>query len=133
MLFSGVIPRNVIPERHKIFRAALALGAKVHKHLVTSGDDKTTHVVAARLGTEKVLHAQRLDLYIIGVVHNVRRMIRACGWTGTVIREGGGILLMGECFISIIAFLLQEGNSRGDSSLAMELFRAMGTCRRKSF
>ena len=73
VLFSGVIPRNVIPERHKIFRAALALGAKVHKHLVTSGDDKTTHVVAARLGTEKVLHAQRLDLYISGMVHNVRR------------------------------------------------------------
>merc|ERR1712142_474291 len=65
VLFSGVIPRNVIPERHKIFRAALALGAKVHKHLVTSGDDKTTHVVAARLGTEKVLHAQRKGIHVV--------------------------------------------------------------------
>ncbi len=59
VLFSGVIPRNVIPERHKIFRTALALGAKVQKQLVTSGEDKTTHVVAARLGTEKVLQAQK--------------------------------------------------------------------------
>merc|ERR1712142_499618 len=65
VLFSGVIPRNVIPERHKILRAALALGAKVHKHLVTSGDDKTTHVVAARLGTEKVLHAQRKGIHVV--------------------------------------------------------------------
>ena len=62
IVFTGVIPTNIPPEKSDIWQRSERLGAKVSRHLVTPKDvrdpsDVTTHVIAARLGTEKTYHA----------------------------------------------------------------------------
>ncbi|XP_036410911.1 RNA polymerase II subunit A C-terminal domain phosphatase isoform X2 [Megalops cyprinoides] len=60
IVFSGLYPTNYPMERTRECYHAKALGAKVSKNLVLSPKDpsRTTHLIAARAGTEKVRQAQ---------------------------------------------------------------------------
>ncbi|NWI94354.1 CTDP1 phosphatase, partial [Pitta sordida] len=60
IIFSGLYPTNFPIEKTREHYHATALGAKIVKNLVLSGDDpnKATHLIAARTGTEKVRQAQ---------------------------------------------------------------------------
>ncbi|CAH1252804.1 CTDP1 [Branchiostoma lanceolatum] len=61
LLFSGVIPTNIVPEKSPEFRAATLMGARVARKFIPPGKDGgpeqdkggTTHLVAANLRTEK--------------------------------------------------------------------------------
>ncbi|XP_070703136.1 RNA polymerase II subunit A C-terminal domain phosphatase [Pempheris klunzingeri] len=60
IVFSGLYPTNYPMERTREYYHAKALGAKIGKHLVLNSQDpnRTTHLIAARAGTEKVRQAQ---------------------------------------------------------------------------
>ncbi|XP_056154747.1 RNA polymerase II subunit A C-terminal domain phosphatase [Lampris incognitus] len=60
IVFSGLYPTNYPMERTRESYHAKALGAKIGKNLVLSSKDpnQTTHLIAARAGTEKVRQAQ---------------------------------------------------------------------------
>ncbi|XP_060721947.1 RNA polymerase II subunit A C-terminal domain phosphatase isoform X1 [Tachysurus vachellii] len=60
IVFSGLYPTNYPMERTRESYHAKALGAKISKSLVLSAKDPdlTTHLIAARAGTEKVRQAQ---------------------------------------------------------------------------
>ncbi|XP_034091071.1 RNA polymerase II subunit A C-terminal domain phosphatase isoform X1 [Gymnodraco acuticeps] len=60
IVFSGLYPTNYPMERTREHYHAKALGAKIGKHLVLNAQDpnRTTHLIAARAGTEKVRQAQ---------------------------------------------------------------------------
>ncbi|XP_029135228.2 RNA polymerase II subunit A C-terminal domain phosphatase isoform X1 [Labrus bergylta] len=60
IVFSGLYPTNYPMERTREFYHAKALGAKIGKNLLLSSKDpsQTTHLIAARAGTEKVRQAQ---------------------------------------------------------------------------
>ncbi|XP_074470626.1 RNA polymerase II subunit A C-terminal domain phosphatase isoform X2 [Sebastes fasciatus] len=60
VVFSGLYPTNYPMERTREFYHAKALGAKIGKNLVLGSQDpsRTTHLIAARAGTEKVRQAQ---------------------------------------------------------------------------
>ncbi|KAG9355473.1 hypothetical protein JZ751_000311 [Albula glossodonta] len=60
IVFSGLYPTNYPMERTRECYHAKALGAKISKNLVLSSKDpnRTTHLIAARAGTEKVRQAQ---------------------------------------------------------------------------
>ncbi|KAG7245229.1 hypothetical protein INR49_023801 [Caranx melampygus] len=60
IVFSGLYPTNYPMERTREFYHAKALGAKIGKNLVLNSKDpsRTTHLIAARAGTEKVRQAQ---------------------------------------------------------------------------
>ena len=65
IVFTGVIPTNVQPENSQPWRLACALGASVSNTLIrpcdtSSTEEVTTHVIAARLGTEKAYHALKV-------------------------------------------------------------------------
>ena len=61
IVFSGVIPTNMPFEKSKMFLMAKSLGANVTRGLISQQDgsplERTTHVVAAKFGTEKVSKA----------------------------------------------------------------------------
>ncbi|XP_077983386.1 RNA polymerase II subunit A C-terminal domain phosphatase-like [Glandiceps talaboti] len=63
ILFSGVFPTNMPPEKSRAWKVAQALGANVQTTFVARSKDKknianaTTHVVAAKAGTAKVTQA----------------------------------------------------------------------------
>ncbi|KAK3734002.1 hypothetical protein QZH41_009847 [Actinostola sp. cb2023] len=62
--FTGVIPTNIQPEKSEIWQRTLRLGAKISRHVVCPKDARhpgkvTTHVIAARLGTEKTYRAMK--------------------------------------------------------------------------
>ena len=67
ILFTGVIPTNMPPERSREWNTARAFGATVHDQLIpglNSSDPSqmlraTTHVVAAKVGTSKLREARR--------------------------------------------------------------------------
>lgn len=69
VVFSSVIPTNLIPETSRFWTLAESLGARVSLELVlTSSEDRTTHVVSSKLGTAKVNAAKRHeDIFIVGV------------------------------------------------------------------
>ncbi|XP_037549341.1 RNA polymerase II subunit A C-terminal domain phosphatase [Nematolebias whitei] len=60
LMFSGLYPTNYPKERTREYYHAKALGAKVGKNLILNPQDpnRTTHLIAARAGTEKVRQAQ---------------------------------------------------------------------------
>ncbi|XP_076864252.1 RNA polymerase II subunit A C-terminal domain phosphatase isoform X1 [Brachyhypopomus gauderio] len=60
IVFSGLYPTNYPMERTREYYHAKALGAKINKSLVLNAKDPeyTTHLIAARAGTEKVRQAQ---------------------------------------------------------------------------
>ncbi|XP_007951500.1 RNA polymerase II subunit A C-terminal domain phosphatase [Orycteropus afer afer] len=60
IIFSGLHPTNFPVEKTREHYHATALGARVLTNLVLSPDDpnRTTHLIAARAGTEKVRQAQ---------------------------------------------------------------------------
>uniref|UniRef100_A0A8C1QBS1 RNA polymerase II subunit A C-terminal domain phosphatase n=1 Tax=Cyprinus carpio TaxID=7962 RepID=A0A8C1QBS1_CYPCA len=60
IIFSGLYPTNYPMERTREWYHARALGAKLAKTLVLNAKDpnRTTHLIAARAGTEKVRQAQ---------------------------------------------------------------------------
>ncbi|KAM9415523.1 RNA polymerase II subunit A C-terminal domain phosphatase-like [Salvelinus alpinus] len=60
IVFSGLYPTNYPMERTRENYHAKALGAKIGKDLLLSSKDpgRTTHLIAARAGTEKVRQAQ---------------------------------------------------------------------------
>ncbi|XP_006819784.1 RNA polymerase II subunit A C-terminal domain phosphatase-like [Saccoglossus kowalevskii] len=64
ILFSGVFPTNMSPEKSRAWKVAQTLGANVQSSFVPKLKDKTnaatatTHVVAAKAGTVKVKQAQ---------------------------------------------------------------------------
>ncbi|XP_076013284.1 RNA polymerase II subunit A C-terminal domain phosphatase isoform X2 [Genypterus blacodes] len=60
IVFSGLYPTNYSMERTREFYHSKALGAKIGKNLVLSCKEtnRTTHLIAARAGTEKVRQAQ---------------------------------------------------------------------------
>ncbi|CAH1780493.1 unnamed protein product [Owenia fusiformis] len=63
VLFSGVFPTNFPPEKSRAYTVAKALGAKIHTNFVSKADprttERTTHVMAAKLGTAKVNQAKK--------------------------------------------------------------------------
>ncbi|CAB3993592.1 RNA polymerase II subunit A C-terminal domain phosphatase [Paramuricea clavata] len=64
IVFTGVIPTNTRHEDSQAWKIAQQFGASVSKDLLTQKNNadrsrRTTHVVAARPGTEKVCHALR--------------------------------------------------------------------------
>ncbi|XP_021365841.1 RNA polymerase II subunit A C-terminal domain phosphatase-like [Mizuhopecten yessoensis] len=62
IVFSGVFPTNMPPEKSRAFIVAKALGANIQTSFVPrvgNNTDATTHVVAALLGTIKVRSAQK--------------------------------------------------------------------------
>ncbi|XP_018556844.1 LOW QUALITY PROTEIN: RNA polymerase II subunit A C-terminal domain phosphatase [Lates calcarifer] len=68
IVFSGLYPTNYPMERTREYYHAKALGAKIGKNLVLSSQDpcRTTHLIAARAGTEKVRQAQGCKhLYVV--------------------------------------------------------------------
>ncbi|XP_044027419.1 RNA polymerase II subunit A C-terminal domain phosphatase isoform X2 [Siniperca chuatsi] len=68
IVFSGLYPTNYPMERTREHYHAKALGAKIGKNLVLSSEDpsRTTHLIAARAGTEKVRQAQGCNhLYVV--------------------------------------------------------------------
>ncbi|XP_072303827.1 RNA polymerase II subunit A C-terminal domain phosphatase [Eucyclogobius newberryi] len=60
VVFSGLYPTNYPMERTREFYHARALGANISKNLILNVQDpnRTTHLIAARAGTEKVRQAQ---------------------------------------------------------------------------
>uniref|UniRef100_A0A3Q0RDR7 RNA polymerase II subunit A C-terminal domain phosphatase n=1 Tax=Amphilophus citrinellus TaxID=61819 RepID=A0A3Q0RDR7_AMPCI len=60
IVFSGLYPTNYPMERTREYYHAKALGAKIGKNLILSpqNPNRTTHLIAARAGTEKVRQAQ---------------------------------------------------------------------------
>ncbi|XP_040928705.1 RNA polymerase II subunit A C-terminal domain phosphatase isoform X2 [Betta splendens] len=60
IVFSGLYPTSYPMERTREYYHAKALGAKIGKSLVLGDQDpsRTTHLIAARAGTEKVRQAQ---------------------------------------------------------------------------
>ena len=64
VVFSGVFPTNIVPEKSRAFIVAKALGANVHTNIIPKSDVEkglsTTHLVAAKLGTNKVRMAQKV-------------------------------------------------------------------------
>lgn len=54
IVFSGVIPTNIPPEKNKLYNMGKSLGANITHDLVINGSPKTTHLVAAKWGTVKV-------------------------------------------------------------------------------
>ncbi|KAM9340124.1 RNA polymerase II subunit A C-terminal domain phosphatase [Symphorus nematophorus] len=60
IVFSGLYPTNYPMERTRESYHAKALGAKIGKNLLLNAQDpsRTTHLIAARAGTEKVRQAQ---------------------------------------------------------------------------
>ncbi|XP_035537156.1 RNA polymerase II subunit A C-terminal domain phosphatase isoform X1 [Morone saxatilis] len=60
IVFSGLYPTNYPMERTREYYHAKALGAKIGRSLFLSSQDpsRTTHLIAARAGTEKVRQAQ---------------------------------------------------------------------------
>ncbi|XP_047461470.1 RNA polymerase II subunit A C-terminal domain phosphatase [Mugil cephalus] len=68
IVFSGLYPTNYPMERTREYYHATALGAKIGKNLVFNSKDpnRTTHLIAARAGTEKVRQAQGCKhLYVV--------------------------------------------------------------------
>ncbi|XP_025016203.1 RNA polymerase II subunit A C-terminal domain phosphatase isoform X1 [Tetranychus urticae] len=63
IVFSGLIPTNMPPEKSQLYSMASSLGANVTKDLIVDGfpSEKTTHVVASKLGTLKVSKAMRCE------------------------------------------------------------------------
>ncbi len=68
ILFTGVIPTNMPPERCPEWNTARAFGARIHDRFIpglSSSDPKkvmraTTHVIAAKAGTSKLREARKL-------------------------------------------------------------------------
>lgn len=60
VVFSGLYPTNFPMERTREYYHAKALGANIGKSLILKAQDpqRTTHLIAARAGTEKVRQAQ---------------------------------------------------------------------------
>ncbi|XP_043922931.1 RNA polymerase II subunit A C-terminal domain phosphatase isoform X2 [Protopterus annectens] len=60
LVFSGLYPTNYPIERTREYYHATTLGAKVNRNLILKPDDpnRTSHLIAARPGTEKVRQAQ---------------------------------------------------------------------------
>uniref|UniRef100_A0AAV2K8T5 RNA polymerase II subunit A C-terminal domain phosphatase n=1 Tax=Knipowitschia caucasica TaxID=637954 RepID=A0AAV2K8T5_KNICA len=60
LVFSGLYPTNYPMEKTREYYHAKALGAKIGKNLILKAQDlnSTTHLIAARAGTEKVRQAQ---------------------------------------------------------------------------
>ncbi|XP_055012870.1 RNA polymerase II subunit A C-terminal domain phosphatase isoform X2 [Boleophthalmus pectinirostris] len=60
LVFSGLYPTNYPMERTREYYHAKALGANIGKSLIFKAQDpnRTTHLIAARAGTEKVRQAQ---------------------------------------------------------------------------
>eukprot|EP00794_Sanderia_malayensis_P019121 gene19121-21038_t len=69
VVFTGIIPRSIALTKSLPYRTAIELGASVTEEIVTrkssgkrvSPSQYSTHVVAARLGTEKAYKAARLS------------------------------------------------------------------------
>ena len=61
VVFSGVVPTNVSLEKSKPCLVAKSLGAAVMDRIT----EKTTHVIAARLGTNKVIKNIHLNIDFI--------------------------------------------------------------------
>ncbi|XP_014667212.1 PREDICTED: RNA polymerase II subunit A C-terminal domain phosphatase-like [Priapulus caudatus] len=65
IVFSGLIPTNLAPERSRAYNVARALGANIQTDVTPKGKEAPekggamTHVVAAQLGTRKVTVAQK--------------------------------------------------------------------------
>jgi RNA polymerase II subunit A-like phosphatase len=63
ILFSGVIPMNQPPEKSRAYNVARSLGANIHTTFIPQDDSKkggaTTHLVAAKVGTAKVIQAKK--------------------------------------------------------------------------
>ena len=71
IVFSGVIPTNMVAEKSRAYIVAKALGANIQQNVIPKKVDSekaTTHVVAAKLGTTKVRSAQKYkDIQIVNV------------------------------------------------------------------
>jgi RNA polymerase II subunit A-like phosphatase len=61
IVFSGMFPTNADPETTDIWRTAKSFGAKCSTNL----SNKTTHLIAANVGTEKVKLAREKNVWIV--------------------------------------------------------------------
>ena len=70
ILFTGVIPTNVPPERCPEWNTARAFGATIHTTLVGNSDKMykpTTHLIVGKVGTSKLHEARRMPgIKIVG-------------------------------------------------------------------
>lgn len=91
ILFTGVVPTNMPPERCAEWNTARAFGASIHDRLVpglSSADPKkamraTTHVVAAKEGTSKLREARKIP----GIKIVNPRWLWSCAETWTLVDE----------------------------------------------
>lgn len=62
IVFTGLIPTKLDPEESKLWIVAKGLGANVRRELVKEGSplEKTTHLIASNLNTQKVQEALKL-------------------------------------------------------------------------
>lgn len=69
LVFSSIIPTNLHPETSRFWMLGESLGAKVTLDLVVDdSEDRTTHVVASKLGTAKVNAAKRHEgIFIVSL------------------------------------------------------------------
>ena len=71
IVFSGVIPTNMVAEKSRAYIVAKAYGANIQQNVIPKKVDSakaTTHLVAAKLGTEKVRSALKYkDIKIVNV------------------------------------------------------------------
>ena len=76
VVFTGVVPTNIPLKNSTIYRTAVSLGANVTDSIISGdipgrdaeGSFCTTHLVAARLGTEKAYRASKIkNLKLVGV------------------------------------------------------------------
>ena len=71
ILFTHVIPKNVKPSTHKLWRLAHELGARC----VLDTGDRVTHVVAGSKGTDKARWGRDQGRHVVGV-----KWLYACGY-----------------------------------------------------
>ena len=76
IVFTGVVPTNIPLKNSTIYRTAVSLGANVTDSIISGSDSGsgaegslcTTHLVAARLGTEKAYRASKMrNVKLVGV------------------------------------------------------------------
>ena len=58
LVFSGIVPTHIPLRKSKAFMVARSLGAEIHEEI---DKNKTTHLVAARVGTAKVNRARQIN------------------------------------------------------------------------
>ncbi|ESO87837.1 hypothetical protein LOTGIDRAFT_179207 [Lottia gigantea] len=63
IVFSGIVPLNMAPEKSRAYVIAKSLGATIHQNIILptdSAEESTTHLIASKAGTAKYKFAKKL-------------------------------------------------------------------------